>query len=215
MIEANTYNLPDYKILHSEQETVFHIWQPDNTYIVLGRSNRDLSQSVHTEQAQNDHVEIYKRPSGGEAVVLSPDMLVISVKLPLENTLKTHQYFRYINHAIIRALKRAGIKNLKEKGISDIAIGPKKILGSSIYRKSDAIFYHAVLNISEPVSTISRYLKHPSREPDYRNGRDHDEFVTSLSKEGYEKTDVSILKKLLQESLNDLINKKAPEELLK
>jgi lipoate-protein ligase A len=214
MIEANTYNLPDYKILHSEQETVFHIWQPDNTYIVLGRSNRDLSQSVHTEQAQNDHVEIYKRPSGGEAVVLSPDMLVISVKLPLENTLKTHQYFRYINHAIIRALKRAGIKNLKEKGISDIAIGPKKILGSSIYRKSDAIFYHAVLNISEPVSTISRYLKHPSREPDYRNGRDHDEFVTSLSKEGYE-TDVSILKKLLHQSLNDLINKKAPEELLK
>ncbi|PLW94333.1 MAG: hypothetical protein C0591_13050, partial [Marinilabiliales bacterium] len=66
-----------------------------------------------------------------------------------------------------------------------ISIGVKKILGSSIYRKQQTLFYHAVLNISEPVENISLYLKHPKKEPDYRLGRNHEEFFTSLKNEGY------------------------------
>jgi len=42
-----------------------------------------------------------------------------------------------------------------------------------------------VLNISEPVDTIESYLSHPKREPDYRQGRNHLDFVTSLLREGY------------------------------
>jgi lipoate-protein ligase A len=63
-------------------------------------------------------------------------------------------------------LKGAGVKNLAMRGISDIAIDGKKILGSSIYRSKDALLYHAVLNFGEPASTFEKHLKYPSKEPD-------------------------------------------------
>ena len=90
-----------------------------------------------------------------------------------------------LNDKIMNALSGLGVQNLSMKGISDISIGNKKILGSSIYLRKNTLFYHAVLNISESVDVISKYLKHPTKEPDYRKGRSHKEFVTSLLSEGY------------------------------
>jgi lipoate-protein ligase A len=179
------YNLPDFEILESNKDFAFSIWQPDKKYIILGRSN-NAEDSVFIEKAVNDNIEILKRPSGGETVILSPKTLVISVKLPIDNSLKVHKYFALINEKIIEALQNLGIENLRQKGISDISIGEKKILGSSIYKKPNSIFYHAVLNISESPETLEKYLKHPKREPDYRNGRKHSDFVTSLKNEIFE-----------------------------
>lgn len=48
------------------------------------------------------------------------------------------------------------------------------------------VFYHAVLNVSETPEFIGRYLKHPSREPDYRSGRRHEDFVTSVHQAGFQ-----------------------------
>lgn len=179
------YNLPDFEILESNKDFAFSIWQPDKKYIILGRSN-NAEDSIFIEKAVNDNIEILKRPSGGETVILSPKTLVISVKLPIDNSLKVHKYFALINEKIIEALQNLGIENLRQKGISDISIGEKKILGSSIYKKPNSIFYHAVLNISESPETLEKYLKHPKREPDYRNGRKHSDFVTSLKNEIFE-----------------------------
>jgi lipoate-protein ligase A len=126
-----------------------------------------------------------KRSSGGQTVILTPQTVVISVRLISHRLENPQVYFKQINSLIINTLKNIGIKNLDQKGISDITIGEKKILGSSIYRKKSMVFYHAVLNIAEPISSISRYLKHPTREPDYRAGRSHEEFVTSIREAGY------------------------------
>jgi lipoate-protein ligase A len=90
-----------------------------------------------------------------------------------------------------------------------VAIGDKKILGSSIYRRRKILFYHAVLNVSEPIETIERYIKHPTREPDYRNGRKHHEFVTSLHAEGYKLT----MKKIIR-SLDQSLSKLREDEIM-
>lgn len=182
--EAKNYNLQDFIIFNSKKEFDFFVWNPDKTYIVLGRANK-AEDSVYIKTAQENNVEILKRPSGGESVILSSKTIVISVKLTIKNYLNTHKYFKIINKQIISALHNLGIKNLNMKGISDISIGEMKILGSSIYRKSDTLFYHAVLNVSESTKEIEKYLKHPEREPDYRIGRSHNEFVTSLKNETY------------------------------
>ena len=42
-----------------------------------------------------------------------------------------------------------------------------------------------MLNISEDAEVFEHYLKHPVKEPDYRKGRSHKDFVTSLKAEGY------------------------------
>ncbi|MDD2813063.1 MAG: hypothetical protein PHF53_06605 [Bacteroidales bacterium] len=179
------YDLPDVELINAEAtEPGFMIWIPEQTTIVLGQSNEpDLA--VHLDRAMADGVPVLKRSSGGQTVILTPQTVVISVRLISHRLENPQVYFKQINSLIINTLKNIGIKNLDQKGISDITIGEKKILGSSIYRKKSMVFYHAVLNIAEPISSISRYLKHPTREPDYRAGRSHEEFVTSIREAGY------------------------------
>jgi lipoate-protein ligase A len=178
------YNLPDIQVMNSRLDFAFQTWQPDAVYIVLGRSN-SAEKAVYTDLAEKDGVKIIKRPSGGESVVLSPSMMVFSSKFLLKKDSSPATLFKMVNKSLIDSLSGAGIKNLSSKGISDLTINDKKILGSSMYLKNNYLFYHAVLNISEDVSLISKYLKHPSKEPDYRQGRVHKEFITSLQNEGY------------------------------
>ena len=68
------------------------------------------------------------------------------------------------------------------------------------------MLYHAVLNVSMKVEVLERYIAHPPREPDYRKGRPHKDFVTSLSELGYAGTAVE-LQSLLQKNLEQALLK--------
>ena len=195
MIQVRTYNLPDFNI-YAKNENAFFIWQPEQTYIVLGTSNKP-GDSLITENIINDNIAVYKRPTGGHSVVLTVNTIVISV-LQLEDNLKPPKVlFQKINSKIILALEHLGVKQLSYKGISDIAIAEKKILGSAIYRNKEKNFFHAVLNISESADLFERYLKHPVKEPDYRKGRLHKDFVTSLKQEGYNFSNEEVMEALV------------------
>lgn len=183
-MEIKKYNLPDLKIMTSNREKDFIVWIPDSNYIVLGQSNK-FQNSIIEENVLRDEIPVFQRPSGGETVILTPDTIIVSIK---ENTAKLEnpkKYFKRYNNIIINSLENFQIQNLYEKGISDIALNDKKILGSSIYRNFKYIFYHAVINLGTNPLIIDKYLKHPEREPSYRNKRKHSDFVTSLTKEGF------------------------------
>ena len=183
-VEVLKYDLKDFSIFESNKDYDYFLWHPDDRLIILGRSNNPEA-ALNIEEVKNDNIKVYKRPSGGQTVILTPNTIVISVKVKIGNELNTQKYFKEINDKIMKALSELGVQNLSMKGISDISIGNKKILGSSIYLRKNTVFYHAVLNISESVDVMSKYLKHPTKEPDYRKGRSHKEFVTSLLSEGY------------------------------
>jgi lipoate-protein ligase A len=86
---------------------------------------------------------------------------------------------------IIQTLKEFHVKNLSIMGISDIVLGDKKICGSSLHRKKDTLLYQGSLLLGPDIQIFDRYLKHPMKEPDYRKGRKHQDFITSLWEEGY------------------------------
>ena len=183
-ITVKNYNLPDFDIFENQDDYSVFVWRPESTSLVLGQSNHPES-SLITENVIQDQIPVYKRPSGGETVILTNNMLVVSVAFQVKSLQNPKIYFEKINHTIIQALESQGVDGLYQRGISDISIHQKKILGSSIYRTTEKMFYHAVLNISESIDTISKYIVHPAKEPDYRQGRTHKEFVTSLSEAGY------------------------------
>ncbi len=184
-VKIRKYDLPDSYLFESDVvKSNSIIWIPEETCIVLGRSNNPTD-SLFIENVVADNVPVYKRSTGGETVVLSNKMIVLSVAVAQTDFKSGKTYFMDYNTKIISALKSLGIKDLGYKGISDITIKDLKILGSSIYQNKIGVFYHAVLNVSESVSLIEKYLKHPIREPDYRKNRNHKEFVTSLAQENY------------------------------
>jgi len=198
------YTLPD-AILYRQEKPVtpaLMVWQPHETCLVLGAGNTP-EKSLFTRRVLQDGIPVYKRPSGGESVILTPKTLVISVRLKEQNHTGPHPCFDRINHRIIASLESEGVQQLRTAGISDIAIGEKKILGSSIYRKRSLLFYHAVLNVAESTDLIGKYLKHPRREPDYRKNRDHAAFITSLHASGYP-LDLQVLRQKLDQTLSGI-----------
>lgn len=198
------YQLPDLDFFSTSTSPGILCFVPDRLILILGQSN-NAEQSIVTNRASEDHVTIMKRPSGGEAVLLSPRTLVISVVLFEVAPQNPRELFVSVNSVVINALEKLGVRNLHMRGISDVSIGGKKILGSSMYRRNGKILYHAVLNVSEDVSNLMRYLQHPRREPDYRSGRAHDEFVTSLHREGFQ-VEAAALVSALTESFNTWIS---------
>ncbi len=197
------YNLPDIEIINSPLPLAVYVWIPDKTYLILGQSNK-AETSLNMEAVMADNIDVFKRPSGGETVILTPEMLVIGISFAVDSLKNPKQYFLQINNRIIDCLSRQSIKNLSQKGISDIAISEKKILGSSIYRRPGRVFYHAVLNVSEDISIISKYILHPAKEPDYRKGRPHSDFVTSIKESGNDLT-VEKLLPLFNDDLQQLV----------
>lgn len=193
-LNVRTYDLPDGGLIDtSATENDWFFWLPDQAYLILGQSN-NAEKSLYSELVLQDQIPVYKRPSGGESVILTPKTLVISVRLLSDRLENPQVYFKKINNAIINGLASLGVNDLGYRGISDITIGQKKILGSSIYRKKNLVFYHAVLNIAEDIDEIAKYLQHPTREPDYRVGRKHADFVTSLAEAGHEFSSEQLIK---------------------
>jgi len=194
-LTLSDYDLPD-AFLFMEGTYGILVWQPEESVIVLGQSN-SIETSLYTDAVSADGVRVTKRPSGGETVILTPSTMAFTVAKRFPVMIQFRDFFRMVNSAVIAGLQELGVSRLGSKGISDITIGNRKILGSSMRKVNDKLVYHAVLNLSEDTSLFAKYLRHPGREPDYRAGRSHDEFVTSLSNEGY-----SIDSQQLKEKLN-------------
>ncbi len=153
--------------------------------VVLSRS-RDPGREVFLEKCVSDRVPVVVRPSGGGAVVLAPGVVVASV---LGATGPGEQFpeptFRRLCGAAAEALSACGVAGVRMRGVSDLCLGEWKIAGSSIRCWSAAVLFQISLLVAPDLALFERYLRHPSREPDYRRGRSHREFVTSLREAGF------------------------------
>lgn len=160
----------------------YRSWEPEKRLVVLGRGNV-ASAEVYEERCNLDNIPILRRRGGGGTVLLAPGNLVVSLVKQVQHQFRIQEYFRQINGYIIEALHSLRVQQIHQRGHSDLCLNDRKILGSSMYRKKYLLFYTASLMISNDLTEIDRYLKHPSQEPDYRQGRSHVEFLTTLSRE--------------------------------
>jgi lipoate-protein ligase A len=81
------------------------------------------------------------------------------------------------------ALGAAG-RPVVRRGSSDLAIdaagGLRKVSGNALRIRRQAVLYHGTLLDDFDLSLVSRVLRHPPREPEYRAGRDHAAFLANL-----------------------------------
>ncbi len=160
------------------------IWIPGSPLIVLGYS-QDPEREVDLEAAARDNVPVYKRRGGGGAVYLDPGCVCIALRFERRKDLGIHDFFRMGNAFVADALEGAFGLRASVRGISDLAVetpeGLRKVSGSSLHLPRECAVFLASVLVATPTERIDRYLRHPSREPDYRGGRTHGEFVTNLS----------------------------------
>ncbi len=160
------------------------LWEAEQIECVLGagtpQTDVDLALCCATD------VPVYRRKGGGGAVVLSPGCLIITACYDGSRKAFATQWVMPIAEAIVRALQSLGVKEACVRGLGDVALGDRKILGSSLYANRKVALYQGSLLVNPDLELIPQYLPHPSREPDYRRGRSHLDFVTSLARAGFD-----------------------------
>jgi lipoate-protein ligase A len=165
----------------------WRIYEPCETIAVLGAAGNP-SRDLILDNLTRDGVPHRFRRGGGGAVILSPGQVVLALVTEVDLPFANREYARRINSWFMEALSGTGIGGIEQRGISDLAIRGKKVLGTSIYRRRLILFYQASLLVSNDVSLFDRYLSMPARAPDYRGGRRHGEFCTTLRGQGFNVT---------------------------
>jgi lipoate---protein ligase len=174
---------------------------------VLG-AGRSEEGDVDREAAERDGVPILRRRGGGGTVVLSPGQAVLAAVTEVSSPFRNREYALEIAGWFVRALEALGVRDAEPRGVSDLAIRERKILGGSIYRSRRLLFYQASLLVDLDVGLFARYLRYPSRVPDYRRGRSHEEFCTTLAAEGYAVSVAAVMS-----ALRDVVEAELPRLL--
>ncbi len=147
--------------------------------VVLGRGSRPEAE-VDLEACRADGVPVLRRRGGGCAVVIDPGNVVVSVAaagMPLGHH---RQHFSALSDWLIEGLQRVGIGGVRREAICDLALGDRKVGGACLYRSGDLLYYTASLLIDPDLERVERYLPHPPREPEWRRGRSHSDFMGAL-----------------------------------
>jgi lipoate-protein ligase A len=66
------------------------------------------------------------------------------------------------------------------EGTSDLALAGRKISGNAQHRKRTHLLHHGSLLYQFDAAPLARYLQAPPRQPEYRRGRSHADFVTNV-----------------------------------
>lgn len=163
------------------QETL-RLWESPEPLVVVGRSSQ-VDVEVNLAAARRANVPVRRRCSGGAAIVAGPGCLMYAVVLSYEH----HPHLQMIDQAhqfVLRRI-RTGLAAVGIEtdlcGTSDLAIAGRKFSGNSLRCKRTHLMYHGTLLCrGYPTTIIGDLLGTPPRQPEYREGRRHRDFVTTL-----------------------------------
>jgi lipoate-protein ligase A len=164
---------------------VLRLWESPQPIVVVGRSSR-VAEEANVEACGQANVPVLRRASGGAAIVAGSGCLMYAVILQYAG----REHLRLIDeaHRYVLGVVAAAVGTLKNVvqhvGTSDLAMGGRKISGNSVRCKREHFLYHGTLLYAFDLSLIARLLRMPPRQPEYRIGRLHDEFVANLPVNG-------------------------------
>lgn len=192
---AENLALDEALLLAAEAGTggeVLRLWENPAPAVVLG-SGGSVRIDVNVPACDADGVPVLRRASGGGTVLVGPGCLCFTVVLAYARAPGLDQIgpsARYVLEFVRRALRHVA-PGAAVEGTSDLAVGGRKFSGSAQQRKRRHFLHHGTLLASFDLGLIGKYLNPPERQPAYRAGRPHGEFVTALP------ADTATLRRLL------------------
>lgn len=88
---------------------------------------------------------------------------------------------RFCSDVVSEALAASGIRAPIDRDASgDLRVGSRKVAGVALRRLRDATLLHGTLLVDADLERIAAVLRHPAREPAWRQGRSHLDFLVNL-----------------------------------
>ncbi len=167
------------------------LWESPRPAVVVGRSSR-VPQEVNENACCEQQVSIVRRSSGGAAIVAGPGCLMYAVVLSYQLRPELKDIGRAHSEVLGRIAKSLqqespDLGQLTRAGTSDLVFNSadnpaaaRKFSGNSMRARRTHFLYHGTLLYDVDLRLIETYLQVPPRQPEYREGRSHREFVANL-----------------------------------
>jgi lipoate-protein ligase A len=168
----------DEELLDAESGEAMRFWESASYFVVLGAGNKK-----EAEVRSGVGVPVLKRVSGGGCVLQGPGCLNYALILDtqkrpeLSKIDSTNRYVMERNCAALRPL----VDGVEVRGITDLAVGGLKFSGNAQRRKRRFILFHGTFLYGFDISMIEKTLNIPEKQPDYRLGRSHRDFLTNVA----------------------------------
>jgi lipoate-protein ligase A len=119
--------------------------------------------------------------------------LILRADGELHNIPATNNFILKRHQAALAAILRAPVEI---QGHTDLAVGGLKFSGNSQRRKKRFLLFHGSILLDLDIDLVEKALQFPSRQPDYRLGRSHSDFLMNL------KVPSGLIKSALRNSWN-------------
>jgi lipoate-protein ligase A len=170
---------------------VLRFWESQEHFVVVGYSNR-VEREVDVEACRELDIPILRRCSGGGAVLQGPGCLNYSLILRLDShpalqtVTGTNRFIMERNRAALESLAPhfapgASHLALSVRGHTDLAVEGRKLSGNAQRRKRHAVLFHGTFLLNADLDLVTRLLPMPSKQPDYRQGRSHKDFLENIA----------------------------------
>ena len=170
------------ELLVSRAEALARVWSPPGRAAVIGVGSKAAAE-LDLEACRADGLRVLRRMTGGSAVLVTPEVACFSLVFPhalFPDAKRISGAYGLATTLTARALGELGLSAEFEPP-GDLAIGGRKLVGFAQARRRRATLVHGVIPVALDLTELERYLAHPPREPAYRAGRAHEEFVTTVA----------------------------------
>ena len=172
----------------------FALWRPEGLYAAIGLA-QDPNQELDVDTLRRDGAGLIRRQSGGGSVILCPGILCWEAWATLAEVAGSfaggadpgiRQAYACLSRPVSEGLKRLGVW-VFPAGICDISITSdnggeaRKMAGMAQLRRRDRVLVHGSILVDPDLGLLTRYLKIPSEQPEYRRGRSHRDFCLSVA----------------------------------
>ncbi len=157
---------------------VLRFWWGGPPAVVMGSSEQP-DQVVDEAACARLGVDVLKRSTGGGSVLQTSGVLNYSLVVPAPARVDPRGAFSLGTDLICAILDSFGVIGTPE-GTSDVAVDGRKISGNAQAWRWKALLIHGTLLVHFDPALAEAVLKHPPREPQYRRGRSHRDFLVTL-----------------------------------
>ena len=169
---------------------ILRFWQSPQIFVVVGYANK-VTAEVNVEQCEAEKIPIFRRCSGGGTVLQGAGCLNYALILqmtpdsPLSEITGANKYIMDRNREAIQSVTGKSL-SIQVQGHTDLAArgsSPifRKFSGNSQRRHKNFLLFHGTFLLNFDLELVEKYLKFPSRQPDYRADRSHGKFLMNLN----------------------------------
>ena len=152
------FAMEEYVAQHFTDDDYCCIWQVGPT-VMLGR-NQNIDNEIDIDFCKQNHIDIFRRKSGGGCVFADSGCLQFSYIVGEGNS---NQAFAEYMQTVVTLLREMGIA-AETSGRNDLTVEGCKVAGAAFYRTAHRLVMHNTLLYQSDMSVLGRALTPPTEK---------------------------------------------------